>query len=223
MQKQIVKILDSKFLTHDVRYFRVEKPAGFSFIPGQAVDISINRPGWTEKKNPFSMTNLPGDNYVEFVIKTYPNRKGFTDELLRLDKNDELILNEVFGTINYQGKGTFIAGGAGITPFISIFRDLQSKNEIYGNTLIFGNKTAADIILKKELEILFGENFINILSHEKAQGYAFGMITEDFLKEHVTDFRKKFYICGPPPMMKLLLKDLYKLGVPENAIIKEEF
>lgn len=223
MQKHVVKILDSKFLTHDVKYFRVEKPAGFSFIPGQAVDISINKPGWSEKKNPFSMTSLPGDNYVEFIIKTYPSRKGFTDELLRLDKNDELILYDVFGTINWQGKGTFIAGGAGITPFISIFRDLQSKNEIHGNMLILGNKTSADIILKKELGILFGDNLINILSHEKEQGYEFGMITEDFLEEHVPDLRKKFYLCGPPPMIKLVLKALYNLGVPESSIIKEEF
>jgi ferredoxin-NADP reductase len=223
MQKQIVRILDSKFLTHDVKCFRIEKPAGFSFIPGQAIDISINKPGWTEKKNPFSMTSLPGDKYIEFIIKTYPNRKGFTDELLRLNKNDELILYDVFGTINWQGKGTFIAGGAGITPFISIFRDLKSKDEIQGNMLIFGNKTSADIILKKELEILFGDNIINILSHEKEQGYEFGMINEDFLEEHVPDLRKKFYLCGPPPMIKLVLKALYNLGVPESSIIKEEF
>lgn len=223
MQRQIVRILDSKFLTHDVRYFRVEKPVGFSFIPGQAIDISINRPGWTERKNPFSMTSIPGDYYIEFIIKTYPSRKGFTDELLSLDKNDELILNDVFGTINWQGKGTFIAGGAGITPFISIFRDLQSKNEIQGNLLIYGNKTSADIILKKELNILLGDNFINILSQEKEQGYEFGMITEDFLEEHVPDLRKKFYLCGPPPMIRLVLKALYNLGVPESSIIKEEF
>jgi len=223
MPGQIVKILDKKLLTHDVIFFRVEKPAGFFFIPGQAIDISINKPGWAEKKNPFSMTSLPRDNYVEFIIKTYPSRKGFTDELLSLDKNDELILHDVFGTINYQGKGTFIAGGAGITPFISIFRELQSKNEIQGNMLIFGNKTSADIILKKELDILFGDKFINILSHEKQQGYEFGMITEDFLEEHIPDLRKKFYLCGPPPMIKLVLKALYNLGVPESSIIKEEF
>lgn len=223
MQKKVVKILDSKFLTNDVMYFRVEKPSGFSFIPGQAVDISINKPGWKEKKKPFSMTSLPGDIHIEFIIKTYPGRKGVTNELLRLGKNDELILFDVFGTINYQGKGTFIAGGAGITPFISIFRDLQSKNEIHGNQLIFGNKTSADIILRKELEILFGDNIINILSYEKEQGYEFGMITEDFLEEHLPDLRHKFYLCGPPPMMQLVLKALYSLGVPESSIIKEEF
>ncbi|MCK7517280.1 MAG: hypothetical protein MZV64_05925 [Ignavibacteriales bacterium] len=49
---------------------------------------------------------------------------------MRLKKDNELILHDVFGAINYKGEGVFIAGGAGVTPFISIFRYLQSKNEI---------------------------------------------------------------------------------------------
>jgi ferredoxin-NADP reductase len=223
MEKHIVKILETAFLTHDVKLFKVEKPAGFSFIPGQATDVAINKKEWMEKKKPFTITSLPGDHYLEFIIKTYPKRKGVTDELLSLDKKDELILHDVFGTINYQGKGTFIAGGAGITPFISIFRDLQTKNELHGNLLIFGNRTKADIILKKELGIMFGENFINILSHEKTKDYPYGTISEDFLKEHAIDFRKKFYLCGPPPMMKSVLKQLANLGVAESSIVKEEF
>jgi len=49
---------------------------------------------------------------------------------LKLVKEDELILHDVFGAISYMGEGVFIAGGAGITPFISIFRYLKLKNVI---------------------------------------------------------------------------------------------
>jgi ferredoxin-NADP reductase len=223
MEEHRVKILDTVSVTHDVRLFRVEKPAGYSFKPGQATEVAINKQGLKEKKRPFTFTGLPDDDDLEFIIKTYPSHRGVTDELHQLNKNDELILHDVFGTINYQGKGVFIAGGAGITPFIAIFRNLQIKNEIDDNMLIFGNKTKADIILKEELENLFGEAFINILSDEKAEGYAHGMITEDFLRQHITDFGKKFYVCGPPPMMKTVLKHLSNLGVDESSIVKEEF
>jgi len=89
--------------------------------------------------------------------------------------------------------------------------------------LIFANKTKSDIILKQELENLFGEAFINILSDEKAEEYTHGVITENFLKEHISDFRKKFYVCGPPPMMKAVLKQLSDSGVDQSSIIKEEF
>jgi ferredoxin-NADP reductase len=57
------------------------------------------------------------------------------------------------GRIEYKGEGVFIAGGAGVTPFIAILRQLQAENKIANNKLIFTNKTANDIILKKNLTI----------------------------------------------------------------------
>jgi ferredoxin-NADP reductase len=218
-----VKIESIKHATHDVLQIRMEKPHGLSFTPGQATEVSVNKSGWLNEKRPFTFTCLPDDDYLEFNIKTYPAHKGVTNELLQLKKNDELILHDIFGTIAYKGEGVFIAGGAGVTPFISIFRFLQSKNEIGQNKLIFANKTKADIILKSEFEKLLGKNFINILSNEKAEDYAYGQITEDFIKAHSGGINKIFYICGPPPMMDSMEKYLSKLHVPVKSIVKEVF
>ena len=218
-----VKIKSIKHVTHDVLQIRVVKPRGLSFTPGQATEISVNKSGWLKEKRPFTFTCLPDDNYLEFNIKTYPSHKGVTNELLQLKRNDELILHEVFGTIAYKGEGVFIAGGAGVTPFISIFRFLQSQNEIGKNKLIFANKTKADIILRTEFEKLLGRNFINILSDEKADGYAYGQITQDFIKAQSGGINKIFYICGPPPMMDSMEKYLANLHVPAKSIVKEIF
>ena len=136
-------------VTHDVKRFRVEKPEGYSFIPGQATEVSINTPELKDEKRPFTFTCLNREPYLEFTIKIYPSHNGITNELGKLNPGAELIIRDVWGAISYKGKGVFIAGGAGITPFISIFRDLRTKNEISGNTLIFANKTKADIILEK--------------------------------------------------------------------------
>ena len=133
-----------------------------------------------------------------------------------------MILHDVFGAIAYKGEGVFIAGGAGVTPFISIFRDLQLKNEVGGNKLIFANKTKDDIILAIEFEEMLGENFINILSEEKADGYAYGQIDEEFLKANIAGFNQQFYICGPPPMMDAIEKQLANLGVAKKEITTEE-
>jgi len=143
--------------------------------------------------------------------------------LLKLKKTDELILQEVFGAISYKGEGVFIAGGAGVTPFISIFRDLHKKNEIGNNKLIFANKTKADILLEAEFTDLLGKNFINILSDEKADGYFNGQITEDFLKAYVNDTTQHIYVCGPPPMMEAVQKQLSNLHIHKKAIIEEVF
>lgn len=223
MEQHLVKIKSIDKVTHDVLKIVTERPQGYNFTPGQATEVSINKSGWQEEKRPFTFTCLPDDDYLEFTIKTYPSHKGVTNELLQLKQNDELILHDVFGAIAYKGEGTFIAGGAGVTPFISIFRFLRSENEIGGNKLIFANKRKDDIILKQEFESLLGNNFINILSDEKTTEFAHGYITKEFLKANITDLKKKIYLCGPDAMIDSIEKLLSNLGVEENSIIKEEF
>ena len=221
MEEHIVKIISVDQVTHDVKRFRFEKPAGYSFIPGQATDVSINIPEWKNEKRPFTFTCLNKESYLEFTIKIYPSHKGVTNELGKIKPGAELIIRDVWGAISYKGKGVFIAGGAGITPFISILRDLHTKNEIPGNTLIFANKTKADIILEDELRSLLGNSFINILSDEKADGYFHGMVSKNFLKSTVDDLNRKYYVCGPQPMIDAVLKQLADLGVGENSITLE--
>lgn len=221
--KHSVKIKSIEKVTHDVMRIVTEKPPHYNFKPGQATDVSINKTGWSDKKNPFTFTCLPENDFLEFTIKIYPKHKSVTNELIHIKINDELILHDVYGDIVYKGEGIFIAGGAGVTPFISIFRYLQSKNEIGNNKLIFANKTKADIILEEEFNNLLGKNFINILSDENIDGYANGYITVDFLKENTGDRNKYFYVCGPPPMMEAIEKMLTNLHVDEKLIIKETF
>jgi ferredoxin-NADP reductase len=223
MGQHIVKIKSIDKVTHDVLQIVTEKPAVYTFIAGQATDVSINNAGWKEEKRPFTFTSLSHNNYIEFIIKTYPSHQSVTNQLLQLNKDDELILHDVFGDIAYKGEGVFIAGGAGVTPFISILRHLQSENEIGNNKLIFANKTKADIILEEELKNMLGNNFINILSDEKVEGFANGFITENFLKENIDGLDKNFYVCGPPPMMDAIEKMLITLNVDKKLIIKEAF
>lgn len=218
-----VKIESINDVTPDVLKIVTNKPVGFDFEPGRATEVAINKDGWLSEKRPFTMTNLPENEQLEFIIKTYPKKEGVTNELLELKKDDELVLHDVFGAITYKGEGVFIAGGAGITPFISILRDLKAKNEIGNNKLLFANKTKADIILKKEFEVLLGDSFINILSDEKSDDYAFGRITEKFLVENIKKFNQQFYICGPPPMIFEIEKMLLNLGVDKKLITKEVF
>ncbi|MCX6261959.1 MAG: FAD-binding oxidoreductase [Bacteroidia bacterium] len=221
MEEHIVRIIRIEQVTHDVKRFQVEKPEGYSFIPGQATDVSINSPELRDEKRPFTFTCLNREPYLEFTIKIYPSHNGVTNELGKLKPGAELIIRDVWGAISFKGKGIFIAGGAGITPFISIFRDLRTKNEISGNTLIFANKTKADIILEHELRDMLGNSFINILSDEKDNGYSQGMITVDFLKANIVDSNRNYYLCGPPPMMDAVKQQLASLGVGENSITLE--
>lgn len=224
MEEYKVKILDIKNVTHDVRALKIEKPKGYRFTPGQAADVAINKPKFNKEKRPFTFTSLNDWDYLEFIIKIYDDHNGVTKQIANLKIGDELIIGEPWGAISYKGEGTFIAGGAGVTPFIAILRALNAKNEIGKNKLIFANKTEKDIILKDELEKMLGKSFINILSHQKSEKYHYGFITEEFLKSTVNDFNNKiFYLCGPPPMMESIEKQLANLQVNAKSIVKEAF
>jgi ferredoxin-NADP reductase len=221
MEEHIVKILRTEQVTSDVRRFQIEKPEGYSFIPGQATEVSVNTPAFRDEKRPFTFTCLTSAPFLEFTIKIYSNRKGVTNELGKLKPGDKLIIRDVWGAINYKGKGVFIAGGAGVTPFISILRNLKAKNEVSGNKLLFANKTKADIILGNEFKAMLGKDFINILSDEKVEGIAYGFINKEFLKSNISDFNGKFYVCGPPPMLDSVLEQLGDLGVGKDLITIE--
>ncbi len=221
--QHIVKIKSLDKITPDVLKIITEKPKDFSFTPGQATKVSINKSGWENDTRSFTFTSLPDDDYLEFIIKIYPYREKETNELLQLQKEDELILHEVFGSISYRFEGVFIAGGMGITPFISIFRDLARKNKIGNNKLILASKTKDDIILEEEFKKILGKNFIPILSNEIAEGYPHGKITKEFIKANIGEINQTFYICGPQAMVKSIEEQLGNLNVYKDYIIKELF
>lgn len=220
---QLVKIKTVEHITHDVVKIIAQKPTKLDYKPGQAVDISINKLGWEEKRRAFTFTSLPDDENIEFTIKTYPSHHGVTEQLLTVSTNDELIIQEPFGDISYKGEGIFIAGGAGVTPFIAIFKQLEKENKVGNNKLIFANKTKADIIQADKFKKLLGNNFINILSGENLEGYENGYITAELIKKHIDNKNSYFYLCGPEPMMQAVGKQLTSLGISDDYIVKEAF
>jgi ferredoxin-NADP reductase len=222
IMQNIVQILDIQPVTHDVKSFRIEKPVGYSFLPGHATDVSINKPGLEDEVRPFTFTALASKPYLEFTIKRYPEHHGITDKLHQLKPGDELIIRDSWGAIDYKGAGYFIAGGAGVTPFVAILRSLYAENKIEGNTLFFSNKTAADIIYEKEFLQMLGTRAVFILTNEKTTGYKNTRINEAYLKNNIPDFKKHFYVCGPDPMVVEIVETLQKLGASAETLIFEK-
>jgi ferredoxin-NADP reductase len=217
-----VKIFSIAKVTHNVRRFRFEKPEGYHFNPGQATEVSINKPGWEEERRPFTFTCLNEESYLEFTIKIYSDHNGVTNELGKLNAGDELIIRDVWGAIEYKGPGYFIAGGAGVTPFIAILRQLYKENRLEDNMLFFSNRTSKDIILENEFNTMLGNNAVYMVTDESDPKYLNEFINEDFLKKHVKDFSKHFYVCGPDAMVQGISYILMKLGAVPDAVVFEK-
>lgn len=218
-----VTIKAIKQVTHDVKQFTVEKPKGFEFEPGQATELSIDKEGWRDEKRPFTFTSLNEDPDLEFVIKIYPEHNGVTEQIGQLKKGDSFLIGDPWGTIQYKGPGTFLAGGAGVTPFIAILRDLYNRDRMDGNRLIFSNKTEKDIILEDEFHEMLGDHFLNTLTGANDSGdYLTEFIDQDFIKTYIDDFDQNFYVCGPPQFVDDISTYLQKTGADSDGIIFEE-
>jgi ferredoxin-NADP reductase len=211
-------------VTHDTHRLRFDRPAGYEFTPGQATDLALDREGWRDETRPFTFTGLPGDDHLEFTIKSYPDHAGVTEQIGRMQPGDAALIGDPWGAITDRGDGVFIAGGAGVTPFIAILRQrLKTRGTLKGNTLVFSNATDRDIILRQEFEAMPGLNCYWTVTDQPGSPLARGQIDAELLSTLVVPGRDTCYICGPDPMIAAMQKALAAVGVPEGRIVTEDF
>lgn len=215
-------LLMTGFVTYDTKRFVVTKPEGFTFEPGQGVELTMDRAEWHGKGHPFTPTSRKEDQVLELTIKRYPERHGFTETLHRLAPGERVTLSDAFGTIRYQGPGVFIAAGAGITPFLAILRRLAADETLEGHRLLFSNKTRKDLICGLELRHYLDDACIFTFTRERepAQQHR-EHIDAAFLEGHIGSPDQYFYVCGPDPFVESVNDSLTKLGVSQERLVYE--
>lgn len=207
------ELLLREFVTHDVQRYILTKPEGYTFTPGQALELAIDEPQWRDQGRPFTVTNRVDDRVLELMVKSYGSHDGVTHHLSQAQPGTKLLVSEPFDSFKYEGPGWFIAAGAGITPFLAIIRDLADRGELEGQKLIYSNKTGGDIIQQRELEAAFGENAHFVCTRDRSPLCThFGHVDEAFLHEHIHDLDEEFYVCGPPAFTQQVKKTLRELG-----------
>lgn len=207
-------------LNHNVKHFITKKPFGYRYRPGQATLVELSEK--QGDKHPFTFTGLNEEPDLEFTIKLYHERHGVTDILTIYAKGDTMRIGDPWGAIEYKGPGLFIAGGAGITPFLAILRKLSKDHKIEGNSLWFSNKRDEDIFLEDELKEMLGEKLKLLVTEEASTQHEHARIDEEYLKAQVKNFDQYFYLCGPDQMVKELSKALLELGAHQEKVITED-
>ena len=221
-----VTILETEMLNHNVKRFVTTKPDGYAFEPGQATDITLCREGYRAEERPFTFASRPADPNLEFVIKLYYDRDGVTDEMSSVEEGEEFEIGDPRGAISYEGPGVFVAGGAGITPFLSIFRELDANDEMEDQTLWFANSHPRDIFLEDELKSYFPKDNLRLLVTDAPEDGAYeeGTVDEAFLKENEEALQDSFvYVCGPPQMTQEIVGMVKDLGVDDSMIVHEDW
>lgn len=145
------------------------------------------------------------------------------DKVIAFAPEGNLIYNPLRDAENIIG----IAGGSGITPFLSLARAIDQGEETCSLTLLYGCRTSDEILFKAQLDELSKKNekinVIYVLSHSDEEGYEKGFVGADIIKKYAPDGNYSIFVCGPGGMYKFLETELPKLEKEKKYIRFEVF
>jgi len=216
--------------THDVKTFRLERPKGLRFISGQYAMIALpGEPSLDGETRPFTFSSSPlEEKYVDFTIKLMGD---FTRKMFALRGGERIILKGPLGEelkVDESVKEDLglIAGGSGITPFISAIRYAIASGMTNKISLFYANRNEEDIIFHEELDRLMGSRIevIYCLSDGVPEGWTGeqGRIDKEMIVRHVKEpGKKRWLLCGPPGMIKAMRNVLKNINVADDMIMEE--
>lgn len=251
-------LLDSKHeLSHDVTVYRFQLPRidkdSFSLAIGKHIVLSYEEMDGKHVSRAYTPVSPFGDRgFVDFLIKSYPGGK-MSEHLKTLRPQvDSLQMFGPKGKLAYLGDGKFsirkqgqehfvdlkhvgmVCGGSGITPMFQIVQAVaRNPHDGLKITLVFGNKTEEDMILRHALDALQqlkarGQlEIVYTLDQPPTNPETFtgvvGFITKDLLAKHLPapGNDSMVFLCGPPGLInKACLPALKDLGFPKDRIFK---
>lgn len=214
---------------------RDEHERPLSFQAGQYAAISFIHKGKKSPARCFSIVSSPTDqDNLEFSMRI---RGGFTTALSKLKDDDAVEVVGPFGgfvmDVTRDKECVLLAGGIGITPFVSMMRYLSTIGADNQVTLFYSVQTQDDIPFEKELLsiqnkhnnlktiFVIGNGPTDKLSQTNS---VTGFISAELLDKRLNNYEeKKFFICGPPGFMKAMSGTLMKKGVIRKNIFTEAF
>ena len=117
-----------------------------------------------------------------------------------------------------------VAGGSGITPFMSMACAIRDGIEDFNLTILYGSRTEEEILFRHELDSIAAATdkvrVVYVLSDEEKPGYERGLITADLIRRYAADDYSLF-ICGPEGLYRHMQGQLQSLGLPERRIRRE--
>ena len=216
------RITDIVNLTQDVKLFRLERPKGFFYSPGQFIMASV----WGAGDVPISITStFEIHKEIELCIRKVGQ---VTSALHALRPYDHIGIRGPFGNRfpfeETMGKDVlFVAGGIGIAPLRSLVNLVVEQKRKFGRiALIYGSRNPAETLFMEEIEQWKEQGIDVALTVDvTAEGWQHhtGLVTEFINKQKIAFKSCYAFICGPHPMIKAVMRDLSFLGMSREKII----
>ncbi len=214
-----------------IKTFRLARPAGFDFLPGQCVPVRVQIDGRPHVRC-YSISSAPDvAGYIEISVR----RQGLVSGALHgtLRSGSTLTIGHPAGAFTYPAGDdrplALVAGGIGITPLLSMARHAIAAQPSRPLTLLYSVRGEGDVAFRSDLQLLAERHpqvrvVITLSDQPDSVRFRAGRIDADLLRQHVpaaTD--TLFYLCGPEPMIQALRGVLMGIGVPDGQIRFERF
>ena len=222
--------------TPTAKTLRLVSPEGYlpPFQAGQYLSVVADI-GPVRTSRPYSLSSPPNHRgYYDITVRNVEN--GFVaPHLLNRIKLDDTIETSApsgsfcFNPLIHDRTSVFIAGGSGITPFMSMIREVVECGLDRTIYLFYGNRSDADIIFHEEL-LRISRRFRRVTyvpviespspRYDGARGFITGVLMKEVMGETGS---RTYYLCGPPAMYDFCLAELDGLGIPRHKIRREMF
>ena len=223
----IEKVIEHK----DAKTYVIKGNDGLAYFrAGQYISVILEFDGKFMCR-PYSLCSNPKDaldkGTYEITVKKTNNGYGSEYILNNWKEGTELTLSGPLGEFYYErlrdSKDVIaVAGGSGITPFLSMARAIANKTEDFNLTILYGSKTSDNILLKDELEECVKNadgkvKVVHVLSDEEKEGYEHGFISAEIIKKYAPE-DYSIFVCGPKAMYKFVEGEIATLNLPRRKV-----
>jgi len=232
-----VNLLNKKAVAEGTMAFSFAKPAGFDFKPGQSSDLTLLNPPETDAEGnvrTFSIVSAPSESDLTFATRMRDT--AFKRVLRSMAPGTEIKLEGPMGSFNLHKNASkpavLLAGGIGITPFMSMVREAARQKDPHQIYVFYSNRRPEDTAFLDELTALEQQNpnfhliatMVEMDKSKQLWNGERGFIDAPMLKLHLPELNGPiYYIAGPPAMVAAVRDMLAKAGVDEDDIRAEDF
>ena len=235
---QYLKIAEIVQETHDAKSFVLvpDEEAGTRelapFKAGSYINVRTTLAGSVARRT-YSLSSSPKEALEgKYRITVKLKEGGFLSAWLHNEAKvgDKLTATEPGGHVTHSGirdckKVVALAGGSGITPFMSMAKAIDEGTEDFEMTLLYGARTEADLVFRSDFDAIAARcpkvKVVYVLSEEQKEGFEAGFITAELIKKYAGAEQFSIYAVGPGAMCDLLDRELPKLGLAQKFIRME--
>ena len=237
-RRQLVRIKDKIPNGPDAVTVVLEKAEGGALAPfraGQYISVSVSA-GETRTTRSYSLCGSPDwawQGIYHITVKRVED-DGFVSQFIQDEWKigQEIAISAPQGHLYYEPirdekKVLALAGGSGITPFMGMAYAIRDGYEDFDLTILFGSRTEADIVYRKELEELSAAcakiHVVHVLSDEEKPGFEHGFLTAELIAKYAAGEKVSLFMCGPQAMYNFLDGEIAKLGYDRKHVRRELF